>query len=91
MSTFQISGRAKEAIRLGTVKIKVLRSGMYQNITFSVKKVSIGNVSYSELYTDRIIDASEISRISNEVGLPVEAPNGKAYPKGTSANDFSNL
>ena len=61
---------------------------MHQKMTFVVKKVNMGNMSYNELYIDRQIDLSELQRIAQETGLPVEAQNGKAFPKGTSASDF---
>lgn len=64
---------------------------MFQQITFRVRKVALGNVTYTELYTERMIDVSELTRISNEIGLPAESQNGKAFPKGTSASDFQNL
>jgi hypothetical protein len=31
---------------------------------------------------------NEILRISNELELPVEASNGRAFPNGKSAKDF---
>ena len=65
-----------------------MRSGMYQQITFAVKRVTHGNIVYVELATERQIDMTELSRVADEIGLPVEAPNGKAFPKGTSAVDF---
>lgn len=64
---------------------------MYQMLTFSIKKVTTGNVSFVELFTDRVLDTSELLRVSNEVGLPLEAQNGKAFPKGTSATNFVEL
>lgn len=88
---FELSWKAREAIKKGSIKIRVCRSGMFQNLTFTIRKTNMGNVSYTELFTERIIDASEISRITNEIGLPLETKNGKAFPNGTTAADFSNL
>jgi len=82
---------ARNAIRQGWIKIRVVRSGMFQQLTFAVKKVKIGNVEYTELYTDRQVDMSELTRIAKEAGLPVEAKNAKAFPEGKSAQDFQNL
>ncbi len=83
--------QAQEALRAGSIKLKVIRSGMYQQLTFKVRKTNLGNITYTELYTERLIDANELSRLANEIGLPVEAQNGRAFPKGTSAGDFSSL
>jgi hypothetical protein len=70
---------------------QILRIGMFQQLTFRIRKVKEGNIEYTELFTDRMIDTHEILRIAREVGLPVEAQNGKAFPEGTSASDFQNL
>jgi hypothetical protein len=86
-----ISNAGEEALRRGTVKIRVIRSGMYQQMTFKIKKVRTGNIEYTELFIDRMIDSHEILRIAKEMGLPVEAQNGKAFPEGTSASDFQGL
>ncbi len=83
-----ISGSVQEIIKNGSVKIRVVRSGMFQQLTFSVKRAKHGNITYVELYTDRMVDLSELTRISNDIGLPVEAQNGKAFPRGKSVQDF---
>ncbi|MDE1768651.1 MAG: hypothetical protein KGH64_00890 [Candidatus Micrarchaeota archaeon] len=82
---------AKQILARGSIKIRVVRSGMFQQLTFAVKRIKHGNIEYTELMTDRQVDISELTRIANEVGLPVEANNGKAFPNGTSAVDFQNL
>ena len=84
----KLSERAQEILRQGGAKLRVNRSGMFQQITFTVRKTNIGNIEYMELFTDRTIELSELVKISEEVGLPVESSNGKAFPKGTSAADF---
>ncbi len=84
----KLSEKAQGVLRQGGTKLRVSRSGMFQQITFTVKKAKIGNIEYLELFTDRIIELAELAKISEEIGLPVEAPNGKAFPKGTSAGDF---
>ena len=75
----------------GSAKIRVVRSGMFQQMTFTVRRVQLGNITYVELGIDRQVDMSELTRVANEIGLPIEAPNGKAFPKGTSATDFAGL
>ncbi len=84
-----IPGAGKEALRSGSVKIRVMRSGIFQQMTFVTKKVRAGNIEYMELFIGRVIDTGEIIRLANEFGLPVEAQNGKAFPEGRSASDFT--
>ena len=86
-----LSEKAAKIIKEGEMKIRVVRSGMYQKLTFTVAKEKAGEIEYYELATDRLIDASELSRIAEETGLPVRAHNGRAFPKGTSARDFQVL
>ena len=76
---------------MGSIKIRVVRSGMFQQLTFTVKKVKLGNIEYIELFTERQIDMSELTRVANEVGLPIQAENGQAFPKGTTAQDFQSI
>lgn len=87
----ELSDYAKQILRSGEIKIRVTRSGMLQQLTFRIKRVRIGNIEYAELFTERMIDTAEIMRIAKEIGLPVEAQNGKAFPEGTTASDFQNL
>lgn len=87
----ELSQSARSALSSGSVKIRLRRDGMFQQLTFVIKKVKMGNFEYSELFTDRIIEVSELSRIANEIGLPVEAKNGRAFPEGTSTRDFQGL
>jgi len=84
----QISDLAREIVKKGSIKIRVRRSGMLQQLTFKVKEAASGDIRYYELYTERLVDISELTRVAEEVGLPVEAPNGRAFPKGTGATDF---
>ncbi len=86
-----LSNEAQSILKRGEVKLRVVRSGMFQQMTFKVKRVTHGNITYVELHTERQIDLSELSRIANEVGLPAESQNGRAFPKGTSAENFQNL
>ncbi len=87
----KLSEKAKFAIANGSVKIRVKRSGMLQQMTFTIHKATSSNITYTELYTERLIDTSELLRIAEEFGLPVHAQNGSAFPKGTSASDFQVL
>ena len=75
-------------LKSGSVRIRVHRTGMFQVLTFTVKRVQIGQDTFSELYTQKILDRSELERVANETGLPVEAQNGRAFPDGKSAKDF---
>lgn len=88
MRVVELSQKAKEIVARGAIKIRVVRSGMFQQLTFTVKKVKHGNIDYVELATDRQVDISELSKIAEDIGLPVESQNGRAFPKGTSAVDF---
>jgi hypothetical protein len=87
----ELSEAAKNAISSGSIKVRVTRSGMFQQLTFIVRKSRLGDVEYTELYTERQIDMSELVRIANSIGLPVKAQNAEAFPAGTSAADFRNL
>ncbi|MGC8662177.1 MAG: hypothetical protein ACP5RT_00090 [Candidatus Micrarchaeia archaeon] len=83
-----ISDFAKQIVKKGSIKIRVKRSGMLQQLTFTVKVSNAGNLKYYELSTERVVDTSELLRVASEIGLPVKAPNGEAFPKDTGATDF---
>ena len=87
----ELTPNAKQAIQNGRIKILVVRSGMRTQLTFFIKKATSANVEFVELFTERIVDTSELLRISKDIGLPVEAPNAKVFPPGTAAKDFSSL
>lgn len=87
----RISEKARQILNAGSIKVRVVRSGMAQQLTFTVKKVKFGNIEYTELFTGRTVDLAEIKRIVTEIGLPVEAQNCKVFPEGTSASDFQGL
>ncbi len=89
--SYILTEKTKEIIRTGFIRIRVLRSGMFQQMTFKIKKVRSGNIEYTELFIDRMIDTSELIRIVRETGLPVEAHNGRAFPEDSSASDFQGL
>lgn len=87
----QLSYKAQDAIKRGSLKIRVARNGMFQQLTFRIKRNQMGNITYVVLATERQVDISELMKIAEEIGLPVEAQNGKAFPKGTAATDFAGL
>ncbi|MEM3227842.1 MAG: hypothetical protein QXK65_02760 [Candidatus Micrarchaeaceae archaeon] len=86
-----ISEYARKALQDGSIRIKIKRFGMLQFQVFKVKRIKLGNTDFPELFLDRVIDMSELLRIANEIGLPVEAENGRAFPSGTAAKDFIGL
>lgn len=79
---------SEEIIKQGQIKIKVKRAGMLQTLEFKVKKITIGHNYFIELFCDRIIDMNELLRIANELNLPIETLNGRAFPKNKSIKDF---
>lgn len=86
-----VSAKASGIIKNGSVVVRVKRSGMFQSLTLRIKKVSMGKDYFVELYFSRMLDMSELQRVANELGLPVEVENGRAFPEGTGATDFMNL
>ncbi len=91
VAMYHVSEKSHQIVKNGAYKARVLRGGMYQQFTFTVKKSMSGNIEYTVLYTKRMVDISELMRIAEEAGLPVESENGKAFPKGSAALDFQNL
>ena len=81
----------KKILEDGKVEIRVHRSGMWQRIIFTVKRIDSPAGSYPILFTDRMIDFNELAKVSQECDLPVQAPNGTAFPKGKSPADFRDL
>jgi hypothetical protein len=75
----------------GKVEFRVHRSGMWQRIIFEVKKIETPAGPYPILYTDRMLDFKELARVAQECDLPVQAPNGTAFPKGKGPNDYRGL
>lgn len=86
-----IDDKVKKILQDGTVKIRVWRTGMLQLQTFTVKRVKIGQSEFVELFLPKILDRSELQKVANEVGLPVEAENGRAMPEGKGEKDFIGL
>jgi len=86
-----IDERAKKIIQDGSIRMKVWRTGMLQFQIFKVKRVKIGQQEFVELFLDRLLDRSELQKVANEIGLPVEAENGRAMPEGKGEKDFIGL
>lgn len=86
-----VSESARKIIEDGSIKVRVRRTGMLQVITLQVRRVSIGGTHFVELYFKRVLDRNELARVANELGLPVEAENGRAFPEGKGAKDFLDL
>jgi hypothetical protein len=83
---------ARKIISDGSVRLRVRRSGMLQFQVFKIKKIPAGKDDYFvELFLGKVIDMSELQRVANDTGLPVEAENGRAFPEGKGAKDFLDL
>ncbi len=80
--------KARRILEIGSIKVRVSRSGMLQQLTFKVKKVRLGQYEFVELYVGRVLEMGELKRVAKETGLPVESENGTAFPEGTGAKDF---
>ena len=86
-----VDERARKIIQDGSVKIRVWRTGMLQLQTFAVKRVRIGQQEFTELFLPKLLDRTELQRVANEYGLPIEAENGRAMPQGKGEKDFIGL
>ena len=86
-----VSEKVAQIIKTGSITVRVRRSGMYQRQTFKIKKIEIGKDYFVELHLPKVLDMSELQRLANELELPVEAENGRAFPEGRGAKDFLNL
>lgn len=81
----------KEALLQGGIEVRVKRAGMFQVLPFKVvhHQTTSGPVPYLTL--DKFLDLSELMRISEEYSLPVQANNGKIFPRGKKESDFAGL
>jgi hypothetical protein len=86
-----ISETAQKILNEGKLRIRVKRAGMLQFQVFTVKRIKHGETHFVELFLPKVIDLSELLRLAKELGLPIEAENGRAFPEGTGAKDFTNL
>jgi hypothetical protein len=83
-----LNEKAMGIIKQGSISIRIKRAGMLQFQTFKIRRIVLGKEQFVELYLPKIVDISELHRIANELGLPVEAENGQAFPEGKGAKDF---
>ena len=87
-----LDDNTKAILAAGQARIRVRRAGMFQYQIFKVKRIKIGDSEFVELYLNRLLDASELARVANETGLPVESDRGlRAFPEGKGAKDFIGL
>lgn len=86
-----VDDKARKIIEAGSIKVRVSRSGMLQQLTFTIKRVRLGQDEFVELYVGRVLDMPELKRVANETSLPVESENGRAFPEGMGAKDFLGL
>jgi len=86
-----VNERALQIIKDGSTKIRVWRTGMLQLQTFTVKRVKIGQQEFVELFLPKILDRTELQKVANDIGLPIEAENGRAMPDGKGEKDFIGL
>lgn len=87
----ELSENASRILKDGSIRIRLHRAGMFQFQTFAVRRVKYGGGEFVELYLDKVIEMSELLRIANETGLPVESQNGRAFPEGKGAKEFMGL
>ena len=83
-----VSDQVKDILKEGSIRIRVMRTGMFQVQTFKVRDIRFGRDYFYELYIDKVVELPELERIAKEVGMPVEASNGRVFPVGKSAKDF---
>jgi hypothetical protein len=86
-----LSGKAEEILKSGSVSVRVKRAGMLQSQTLKVRRVEVCGERFVELYIGKILEMSELHRLADELGLPVEAENGRSFPEGKGAKDFIGL
>jgi hypothetical protein len=70
------------------VTYRIKRGGMYQRIIFTMIEQPSPAGPYTLLVTDLQMDLPEITRLSNEIDLPIKAKNGTVFPKGKSLMNF---
>jgi hypothetical protein len=82
---------AKDALKLGKVDIRVMRSGTLQFQEFMVKRIPSPIGGYPVLFADKFVDMSELLRLAEEYQLPIMAKNGTVFPRGKTSKDFAGL
>jgi hypothetical protein len=86
-----IEGKAAEILKQGYARIRVKRAGMLQFQVFKVKRAELGGTTFVELFLDKLLDMSEMLRVANETGLPIESESRRVFPEGKGAKDFVGL
>ncbi len=81
----------EQVLKRSSIEIRVVRAGMFQRLPFKIEREPYPTGAVPFLASDRFIDLPELVRIAEEYGLPVKARNGKVFPKGKGAHDFSGL
>ena len=81
----------KQALLSGGIEVRVKRSGMFQVLPFKVVRHKTASGEVPCLVLEKFLDLSELMRISEEYSLPVQAMNGKIYPRGKKESDFAGL
>ncbi|MGC9132072.1 MAG: hypothetical protein ACP5HJ_00260 [Candidatus Micrarchaeia archaeon] len=78
----------EEILKNGKIEVQVKRFGQLKREVFEVKYEKLLDKKYPILFLDKFIELNELCRIADEVGLPIKAKNGIAFPKGKTAMDF---
>lgn len=80
-----------EALAKGEVTARVKRAGMYQSLDFKIVRhaTPVGAVPY--LTVDKFVDLNELMKLAEEYSLPVQALNGRIFPRGKKELDFLGL
>jgi hypothetical protein len=83
--------KRKRMLEKGEEEIRVRRAGMLQSLSFRIvrAKTPFGQVPY--MLVEKQVDLPELLRVCEEYGLPIEAPNGKIFPRGKMEKDFAGL
>ena len=72
-----------------SVILRVKRSGgIYQRVVFRMVAQPFPEGKYKLLVADRSIDFNEMTRLSNELDLPIKAGAHLVFPKGKEAHDY---
>jgi len=83
--------KQNDALLKSELNVRVKRSGMYQLLPFKVVRKETPNGKVPYLVLDRMLDLSELMRVSEEYQLPVESPVGRVFPRGKKETDFLGL
>ncbi len=71
-----------------SLKLRVKRFGIYQQITFRLKTIDFGSSKSYYYGTEEVVEYSELLRLANEKKLPFGGRNGIVYPLNKSAKDY---